>query len=194
MTKEKLDRRVQRTRALLNHALMSLVQEKGYDAITVEDITERANLGRTTFYLHYENKDDLLIDHHNTFVTQLNLNTVTREQLLGQAPQPEMVEFLERMSEGRRIYLAFTQGRDAALILHNIQKRMQDNLTRSLDEIFPDTVLTIPLDVLTRYIVNGEFAIIDWFVTNRTTYTAEQVADMLHQMRANAVRNAYGLG
>ncbi|MEJ2354006.1 MAG: TetR/AcrR family transcriptional regulator, partial [Anaerolineales bacterium] len=61
MKKERVDRRVQRTRQLLNDALMSLIVEKGYDSITVQNIIDRANLGRSTFYAHYQDKDDLLL-------------------------------------------------------------------------------------------------------------------------------------
>ena len=63
MSDEKTDRRIQRTRELLRKALMELIDEKGYDAVTIQDITERANLGRTTFYLHYQSKEDLFLDH-----------------------------------------------------------------------------------------------------------------------------------
>jgi AcrR family transcriptional regulator len=54
------DRRVRRTRDLLRTALLSLIQEKGYDRITVQDILDRADIGRSTFYAHYRDKDDLL--------------------------------------------------------------------------------------------------------------------------------------
>ena len=57
--KEKTDRRIQRTRQSLRTALLTLIKEKGYDAISIEEITERANVGRATFYLHYKNKEDL---------------------------------------------------------------------------------------------------------------------------------------
>jgi AcrR family transcriptional regulator len=60
--KVKEDRRITRTRFALKQALTELVAEKGYDAVTVEDITSRANLGRTTFYLHYQDKEDLLLE------------------------------------------------------------------------------------------------------------------------------------
>ncbi len=49
----KTDRRVQRTRELLQKALISSISERRYDAITIQDIVDRANVGRTTFYLHY---------------------------------------------------------------------------------------------------------------------------------------------
>jgi hypothetical protein len=58
----KTDRRVLRTRAALRQALMELIREKGYEALTVEEITQHANLGRATFYLHYRDKDDLLLE------------------------------------------------------------------------------------------------------------------------------------
>ncbi len=57
-----IDRRVQRTKALLADALMSLVIEKGYEAVTVQDIIDRANVGRSTFYAHFENKEQLLFN------------------------------------------------------------------------------------------------------------------------------------
>ena len=54
------DRRIDRTRNLLADSLIDLVLEKGYEAITVQDIIDRANVGRSTFYAHFENKEQLL--------------------------------------------------------------------------------------------------------------------------------------
>ena len=56
------DRRVQRTRRLLHKALMSLILEKKYESITVQEILDRADVGRSTFYLHYQDKDELLVN------------------------------------------------------------------------------------------------------------------------------------
>ncbi len=58
---KKVDRRIQRTRALLRDALMRLIIRKGYDEITIQDITDEANVARTTFYLHFADKDELLL-------------------------------------------------------------------------------------------------------------------------------------
>src|SRR2546430_3492518 len=55
------DRRVQRTRKLLQDALVSLMIEKGYEATTVQDIIDRANVGRATFYAHFADKETLLV-------------------------------------------------------------------------------------------------------------------------------------
>jgi AcrR family transcriptional regulator len=58
-THQPLDCRIQHTRQLLQEALFQLIIEQGYEGISIADITERANLGRTTFYLHYRDKEDL---------------------------------------------------------------------------------------------------------------------------------------
>src|SRR5438552_11053159 len=58
-TKDPIDRRISRTRMLLQHALNSLILKKRYEAITIKDICDAANVGRSTFYAHYTSKDDL---------------------------------------------------------------------------------------------------------------------------------------
>ncbi|WP_051023211.1 TetR/AcrR family transcriptional regulator [Nocardia pneumoniae] len=60
-TADSADRRVRRTRNLLHRALIELMLERGYDRITVRDILDRADVGRSTFYAHYRDKDDLLL-------------------------------------------------------------------------------------------------------------------------------------
>lgn len=59
IAKTSVDRRSARTSATLQHALMSLILEKRYEAITIKDICDAADVGRSTFYAHYKNKDDL---------------------------------------------------------------------------------------------------------------------------------------
>ena len=56
MKNNKTDRRIQRTRQALHSALLELTKEKGYDSISIEEITAHANVGRATFYLHYKDK------------------------------------------------------------------------------------------------------------------------------------------
>jgi hypothetical protein len=65
-----VDRRIRRSQKSLHEALLSLVLEKNYDSITVQEILDRADVGRSTFYAHFEGKDELLIsgthELHNT--------------------------------------------------------------------------------------------------------------------------------
>lgn len=56
------DRRIQRTRKQLRESMLALILDRGYDDISIQDVTDHANLGRATFYLHYREKDDLYRD------------------------------------------------------------------------------------------------------------------------------------
>jgi AcrR family transcriptional regulator len=65
------DRRVRRTRSRLKASLLELLEAKDYDAITVEDIAQQADVGRSTFYSHFESKEDLLFSGFDSWVVSL---------------------------------------------------------------------------------------------------------------------------
>src|SRR5438445_3241053 len=60
MAEGREDRRIQRTRLMLRSAMVSLIRERGFEALTVQDIIDRADVGRSTFYSHFKSKEDLL--------------------------------------------------------------------------------------------------------------------------------------
>ncbi|MFK7803411.1 MAG: TetR/AcrR family transcriptional regulator [Anaerolineae bacterium] len=193
MAEQKLDRRVQRTRALLNSALMILVREKGYDNVTIEDITERANLGRTTFYLHYQSKDDLFLDHHSNFASHTTMDKISRNQLIGVDPMPELADFLEQMEGGKEMILTIFNSKDRNIIFHNVIAQVKDNLGASLEQAFPGCVANLPLDYLTHYLAISQISIVEWWLKNRTGYDPAEVAKMLQACMASIVRDAYGV-
>src|SRR5512140_2306583 len=71
MEQEKKDRRTRKTRQVLRDTLLMLLKEKRYDDISVQDIIERADVARSTFYVHYVDKDDLLTGRHGIFAENL---------------------------------------------------------------------------------------------------------------------------
>jgi AcrR family transcriptional regulator len=191
MLDEKTDRRVQRTRQMLRGALVQLIKEKGYDMVTIQDITERANLGRTTFYLHYQTKEDLLFDHHAQMSTHFNLSILTRDELLGDIPQLELVTYLQLLTENRPMYHAIRAAKESTFLLRGIREQIVSNLQNSLQVIFPSIEPKIPLDVLTTYIVGAQLSLIHWWMTTHTPYTAVHLATMLHHLQRTAICDAY---
>src|SRR5512138_1079552 len=77
---DKNDRRSQRTRQLLSEALVELIQEKDYSTITVNDIIERANVGRSTFYAHYSDKDALFLNQMDRVIELLSQDSAHPEE------------------------------------------------------------------------------------------------------------------
>jgi len=72
-SKKKTDARVRRTRDALGDALITLMQEKPFDTITVQDVLDRAHVSRSTFYTHYSDKDDLLMSDAEEFFEALSM-------------------------------------------------------------------------------------------------------------------------
>ena len=70
--RKRMDARVRRTRDALGDALVALMQEKPFDTITVQDVLDRAKVGRSTFYAHYSDKDDLLMSDAEEFFESLS--------------------------------------------------------------------------------------------------------------------------
>ena len=70
---KKTDARVRRTRDALGDALVALMQEKPFDTITVQDVLDRANVSRSTFYTHYSDKDDLLMSDAEDFFESISM-------------------------------------------------------------------------------------------------------------------------
>lgn len=96
-----IDRRVQKTRKILSQALVSLILEKGYDAITIQDIIDRANVGRSTFYAHFENKDQLLL------VGNENFRHILRSKVEDNELTIDFVFFFEHVTENYDLAVAF---------------------------------------------------------------------------------------
>src|SRR5678816_1262765 len=71
---KKTDARVRRTRDALGDALVALMQEKPFDSITVQDVLDRAHVGRSTFYTHYSDKDDLLMSDADEFFELVSMS------------------------------------------------------------------------------------------------------------------------
>src|SRR5512146_975070 len=101
------DRRVQRTRQALREALLSLMKEKNYNAITVEEITAHANLGRTTFYLHYQDKEALLLEKFadliHELVREISQVSVLEWQQQQKIPQRPVLMIFQHVAENEEL-------------------------------------------------------------------------------------------
>ena len=76
--KKRMDARVRRTRDALGDALVALMHEKPFDTITVQDVLDRAKVGRSTFYAHYSDKDDLLMSDAEEFFEAISMTLSVR--------------------------------------------------------------------------------------------------------------------
>jgi AcrR family transcriptional regulator len=100
----KPDARVQRTRDQLGHSLIQLIVEKPINDVTVQDVLDRAGVGRSTFYLHYRDKDDLLVSQLEMFLeTMSNVLSVRKEKSNRVAPVAEMFAHIGNQNKLYRV-------------------------------------------------------------------------------------------
>jgi len=189
----KTDRRVQRTRELLQKALIELISERGYDGITIQDLVDRANVGRTTFYLHYSSKDELFMSCHEAIVSEFPLYPLSREELLSPEAPPGMTSAYRHLEDARALLYPIFQGKDNLLILRRIRDWSAQEIEASLRTAFAEADHTIPFDVLANYLAGAQIALVQWWLEKRQPHTPEKLAQTFHRLQRAAIRDAFGL-
>jgi AcrR family transcriptional regulator len=192
----KIDRRVQRTRKLLQKSLIELISEGGYDFITIQDIADRANVGRTTFYLHYNSKDELFVSCHEAIVRELRispLHPLSREELLSPGVPAGLITAYRHLEDARATLYAIFQGRDSLLILRRIRDNDAQEIESNLRIAFAETKSTIPLDMLASYLAGARIALVHWWLEKRRPHTSKDLAQTFHRLQRTAIYDAFGL-
>jgi AcrR family transcriptional regulator len=185
-----MDRRVRKTQRSLHEALIALIREKDYDDIAVQDILNRANVGRSTFYTHYRDKDELLTTGIQEMVRAVPSAprtpfTSKRDQLTWFS-----LPILEHHDQHRRTGEA-RMGRKARVVLHEHLRRVIAELLR--DEFrksataSPKTAALMPTDLLVQYISSTFILVLNWWLETRSTLRATEVNRLFCSLIAPAL-------
>lgn len=182
----KPDRRIERTRLLLRDALMQLIVEKGYHEITIQDITDRANVSRTTFYLHFKDKEELLftgmVDLYNDLVK--GYASMSREELLQYGVTEtcfDPTDFVHVAQHADFYRVMVSEKGDAGFIMRVRQYLASITLQYVLEPlIVPGQTVRIPLDFLAHYTAGAQIGVISWWLENNMPYTPEQMARLMY--------------
>ena len=182
----KPDRRVQRTRTLLKNALLDLMLQKGYDAVTVQDIIDRANVGRSTFYAHFTDKDQLLLsgieELRDSFPQHATRNPGPEGTVEGPLLGFSLPMLLHAQSNFRLYQALVTKGGGA--MVANIGQRVLTTLVR--DELagqMPQGAASpIPLEVVVLYTVSAFMSILRWWLDNALPCSPQEVDSMFRTL------------
>ena len=185
----KLDRRKQRTRRMLREALISLILENGYDAVTIQDITERADLRRATFYLHYKDKDELLLTVLQETFDELveQIGPAMQGDILGGKTQVEPFRItFQHVAENADLYRIILGGQGGAAIAHQIQAYLAATILKNMRSAPPQS-FAIPTDVIANYLAGAELALIGWWLNSGQPYPIDDMARMAQQLMLHGV-------
>lgn len=178
------DRRVRRTKQRLNTALMSLIVEKGYDRITVQELIDRADVGRSTFYAHYETKDDLLLAGLDRLTADIELH-LSDDPSGGNAILPSLGVF-RHIAENPKLFKAMIGSRGIDLVHKATVDALTARARSAIDQRAPtESETNIPPDVRAAYITGSLLSFLAWWLDNDMPYPPERMADMYRQMTAS---------
>src|SRR4030088_2892867 len=165
--KPAVDRRISRTRAMLQHALTSLILKKGYEAVTIQDICDKANVGRSTFYAHYTSKDDL----KRSGFERLRKELVDRQRDAQATPgdiRERSLGFSLTMFEHARdhidLYRALVGGRGGAVSLGQIRQILSDLVRNEFAATTDKNSADIPRELVVQYVVGAFMAVMTWWL------------------------------
>jgi AcrR family transcriptional regulator len=181
--KQKIDRRVRRTRRLLAEALVQLITEKEYEAISITDIAERADLNRATFYLHYGNKEELLVDMLEERFDELvqRMDAINPNQPQWETHEAEILMF-EHAAEHHAMYKVLLGEHGVGYVVNRIVQYIADVVEADMRRYLTEENSTIPLILVAQHIAGSLYAQLAWWITNDMPYSAEYMAKITHRL------------
>ncbi len=187
----KVDRRVRRTRELLHRALLSLIEEQGYDRITVQDIIDRADIGRSTFYAHYRDKEDLLLAGFEDIRSALTAEPEPAEELKGATGELlKPLRMVFRHVEGHRnVWQPLARKGGAELVTHIMHDSVADLVREHLWAQFPGLRRDQPqLEAAVQFVASACTGLLIWWLNDDTPYSAEELYTIFRRLTIQGVR------
>jgi AcrR family transcriptional regulator len=172
------DRRIGRTQALLREALASLIHEKSYDSISVQEILDRANVGRSTFYTHFADKDELLASGLQGMLLSIRSTA---------PPAAKRHEKIVWFSRAVFEHIHRTQGAGKGPIGPRGRAILHEHLQKALAELIAEDVRrefqgrgkgALSHDLLAQYVASTFILVLNWWVERRSPISPQE-ADAL---------------
>jgi AcrR family transcriptional regulator len=187
----KSDRRVDRTITALRTALIGLIQEKHYDSITVQDIIDRANVGRSTFYTHFRDKEDVLVGDWKRFLDMMvgfidfdkaasGRFVPIRELMLHLKEYHSLYRALAKSGKSERL---FTVG--VAYLTERIEAKIAPAIARK-------PAPSVPPGICSYYLAIQIFAFLRWWLDQNMPYSPEEMDKMFHELIGPGITKALG--
>jgi AcrR family transcriptional regulator len=179
------DRRIQKTQKLLHEALFSLIHEKTYDSIAVKEILDRANVGRSTFYTHFSDKDELLVSGMHNMLRSVQPAVPPSSA----KPYEKSIWFslpmFEHIQQQRRNGGARIGTRGRTIIHEHLQRLLAELIAEELRKAFQGrrkTAGRIPPDLFVQYVASTFILVLNWWMESRSPLPPKDVDDFFRAL------------
>jgi AcrR family transcriptional regulator len=176
---QKMDRRVRRTRNALGDALVALMREKPFAAIRIQDVLDRAQISRSTFYAHYSDKDDLFLSDAEDFFEIMAFHlSGDGERSNRVAPMREM---FAHVAELRKFYATMVASGKLHDILELGQGCFACGIEQRLEKLKPD-LSPRERTILANAFAGAFMSLMSWWIHHGMSCTPEQMDALYHRM------------
>ncbi|MDQ7094333.1 TetR/AcrR family transcriptional regulator [Desulfosporosinus sp. PR] len=197
------DLRVRYTRSILRDALIDLINEKGFDAVTVGDIAERAMVNRATFYRHYQDKYALVESiFQETVDTMLNEFGPPAEDIetfikLDSAFESGWTKLFEHFARYDRLYRAMLGSRGSnwfkAHMINSIAELYKKRESPLILQLMASKKMDIPPEVISSWFAGWLVSVLTWWLENDMKYSPQQMASWNRQLMAQGLHSTLGI-
>lgn len=173
-----LDRRVHRTQTSLRNALVDLILERGWDAVSVQAVCGRAGVGRSTFYAHYADKEELLLRGFDAFRSELRAHV----RRAGGDRLSFITPLLAHVEDHRKLFRALAGKRCA----QHVRRRLLDVISDMLDgEPGKRSALR---RATVRYAAGACVELLVYWLEERSSLGARELERLLYELTSALVR------
>jgi AcrR family transcriptional regulator len=195
MLKAPDDRRAVRTRRMIRNALSELIEEKGYNNISITDLTARADINRGTFYLHYTDKYDLLEQVENEVIQEiydevksagsLDVNSMEFINNLNSAdmPMPFMIKIFEYLMENSKFVKAILGPKGDPKFHIKLKNLIESNLFENNPvSIYKKDAMLIPTEYFISYVLSAHLGVIQQWLHSGMDKSPDEMTLILSKM------------
>lgn len=180
------DRRTQKTRKALSEALISLMFEKSYESIVVQDILDRANVGRSTFYTHFRDRDELLVNGLQD-LRELLRTAQTAARAASARNHEHVIGFSLAMFEHayshKKLYQALVGGPGWAIVRQHIEDMLVQLMTEEARTLFKKkTSSEVHFELFVHFLGATFMSVLTWWFNQRNPLSPKEIDTLFRKL------------
>ncbi len=188
---KRADRRVRKTETAVKRALYSLIAEKGYESITVRDILERADVGRSTFYAHFDDKEDVLRDGLDDLLE--HLRSYHSDAVRSPSELFAFSGFLLQHVQSAPHFFHELVGTRSGRLVQRWPEMLGELVRADLVQLAKHRTLNTPLEMLVQFVVGVFTSLLAWWVQAGYPTTAQEVDAVFRRLTIPAIADAFAI-
>jgi AcrR family transcriptional regulator len=177
----KSDRRTNRTRRSLSRAMVDLIKEKRFDDITVQNVIDRADVSRSTFYSHFRDKEDLFQKDWERFLQGL-ADHIEWDKAGHEKFVPALFLF-QHLQEFQPFYKGLVRSRKTDSVFKTGVAYLTQEVESSLSQWgIKKAKPSVPIPILAHYLASELFALLRWWLDREMPYSPERMDEIFHDL------------